>query len=94
MTQASWFKIEILSVLNPEIKNIYFILFFTVTCYGYIDLRLFFMYTGEFYDEQIDGDFESEEAEEVAYTEPTMYDSLSKKLGSRNVSVANALRRR
>ncbi|KAI3447309.1 hypothetical protein Pfo_003974 [Paulownia fortunei] len=49
--------------------------------------------SGEFYEEQMDGDSEAEEAE-VAHREPTMYDDLLKKLGSHNVSVANALRRR
>lgn len=43
---------------------------------------------------EVNEDFESEEAKEVANAEPTMYDSLLKKLGSRNASVADALRRR
>lgn len=50
--------------------------------------------TGKFSEEQVDGDSEGEEGNEVAYREPTMYDDLLKKLGSRNVSVANALKRR
>ncbi|KAK4432707.1 Digestive organ expansion factor [Sesamum alatum] len=48
----------------------------------------------ELSEEQMDGDSEVEEAGKVSYREPTMYDDLLKKLGSRNVSVANALRRR
>ncbi|KAK6126629.1 hypothetical protein DH2020_039639 [Rehmannia glutinosa] len=44
----------------------------------------------EFYEEHS----EVEEVEEVAQREPTMYDDLLKKLGTHNVSVANAVRRR
>ncbi|KAL8509561.1 hypothetical protein ACS0TY_016687 [Phlomoides rotata] len=43
---------------------------------------------------EVNEDFELEEAKEVANAEPTMYDSLLKKLGSRNATVADALRRR
>ncbi|KAL6585611.1 hypothetical protein OROMI_002255 [Orobanche minor] len=49
---------------------------------------------GDLYEEQMDGDSEVEESEKVSYREPTMYDVLLKKLGSHNVSVADALRRR
>ncbi|GFQ03003.1 U3 small nucleolar RNA-associated protein 25 [Phtheirospermum japonicum] len=49
---------------------------------------------GDSYEEEMDGDSDVEEPEQVAYREPTMYDDLLKKLGSRNVSVADALRRR
>ncbi|PIN11545.1 hypothetical protein CDL12_15848 [Handroanthus impetiginosus] len=50
--------------------------------------------SGKFSEEQVDRDSEAEAMNEIAYREPTMYDDLLKKLGSRNVSVANALRRR
>ncbi|KAL9150355.1 hypothetical protein ABFS82_12G163000 [Erythranthe guttata] len=48
----------------------------------------------EDYEEgQTDGDSEPEEVE-VAYKEPTVYEDLLKKLGTRNENVAEALRRR
>ncbi|KAH6798937.1 U3 small nucleolar RNA-associated protein [Perilla frutescens var. frutescens] len=48
----------------------------------------------ELYEEQIDEHSEGGEAELVADTKATMYDSLLKKLGSHNSHVADALRRR
>ncbi|KAL3625180.1 hypothetical protein CASFOL_030634 [Castilleja foliolosa] len=50
--------------------------------------------SGDLNDEQMDGDYDVDEPRQVVYREPTMYDDLLKKLGSRNVSVADALRRR
>ncbi|KAL3625166.1 hypothetical protein CASFOL_030620 [Castilleja foliolosa] len=50
--------------------------------------------TGDLNDEQMDGDSDVDEPRQVVYRESTMYDDLLKKLGSRNVSVADALRRR
>ncbi|CAA0843060.1 Unknown protein [Striga hermonthica] len=49
---------------------------------------------GDSFEEQADGDFEVEEPKEVGFGQPTVYDDLLRKLGSRNVSVADALRRR
>ncbi|KAL3625174.1 hypothetical protein CASFOL_030628 [Castilleja foliolosa] len=49
---------------------------------------------GDLNDEEMDGDSDVDEPRQVAYREPTMYDDLLKKLGSRNVSVADALKRR
>ncbi|XP_051149332.1 protein NUCLEOLAR FACTOR 1 [Andrographis paniculata] len=48
----------------------------------------------DFSEEQKNEDSEAEDVAKAAYREPSMYDNLLKRLGSGNLSVANALRRR
>lgn len=52
------------------------------------------MLAEKLYEEHVDERFEGRKAELVVNTKPTVYDSLLKKLGSRNSNVADALRRR
>lgn len=49
---------------------------------------------GDLLEERKDVASEDEESGKIVYREPSMYDNLLKTLGSRNETVANALRRR
>ncbi|KAL2503275.1 Digestive organ expansion factor [Forsythia ovata] len=50
--------------------------------------------SGDLSEDHMDIASEEEEVEKVVYREPSMYENLLKTLGSRNETVANALRRR